>query len=112
MDLEEILHAFRLARRVIVMRDSTSLRMSHAAAEALNESTLEAPDLTALDLATTHEAASVIKQAIHQRALCAACGAGGASMRCVKCECVCYCSATCQQAVCKCIRSKYVGQWS
>ena len=62
------------------------------------------PDLTALDLATTHEAASVIKQAIHQRALCAACGAGGASMRCVKCECVCYCSATCQQAVCKCIR--------
>ena len=73
-----------------------------------------APDLTALDLATTHEAASVIKQAIHQRALCAACGAGGASMRCIKCECVCYCSATCQQAVCssKCIRSKYVRQWS
>lgn len=48
VDLEEILHAFRLARRVIVMRDSTSLRMSHAAAEALKESTLEAPDLTAL----------------------------------------------------------------
>ena len=60
-----------------------------------------APDLTALDFATTHEAASVIKQAIHQRALCAACGAGGASMRCVKCECVCYCSAICQQVVCK-----------
>ena len=60
-----------------------------------------APDLTALDFATTHEAASVIKQAIHQRALCAACGAGGASIRCVKCECVCYCSAICQQVVCK-----------